>query len=253
MKTPGKIAKVKAAAMMARLTATFHAEMPSKLDAMESSVLGLSHAPDIFETLYRQVHSLKGSSGMYGLPAVGQVCHDFEEALNQFESEDDDFEEKIDQYLAYVDLMRQVSRVDDETNSSATVINQLAEIRETVHSTEKHGLIVDESRLNVALYQGVWEGLPIRFNICTDGYEAAGKLLNYSYDIVICGFEIPVLNGVGLIAVARLCVHPQPVTVLLATNEAVDLPKEVGPDHIIKRDGEVGDNLYRVVAGICKD
>jgi len=59
-------------------------ELPERCDGFENLILALENAPsdrEIFNELYRGVHSLKGSGGTHGLGILTTLCHHLENLL----------------------------------------------------------------------------------------------------------------------------------------------------------------------------
>ena len=66
------------------LLATFLAEAAAFLEETEEGLLALEERgedPEILRTIFRHVHSLKGSAGYFGFEALVQVVHAMESAL----------------------------------------------------------------------------------------------------------------------------------------------------------------------------
>ena len=98
--------------LLAELKKGFIAEIPARLDDMESLVLDMEKNESFqehYENVYRHAHSLKGSAGSYGLHFITSVCHAMEDALNETKGNNALFLQfGIDYWLEYIDLMRLV-------------------------------------------------------------------------------------------------------------------------------------------------
>ena len=70
--------------MLLQLRKTFLEDMPEKLDRLESLLLEIEKNGDggeVFNELYRIVHSLKGSGGTHGLHIITTICHQLEDSF----------------------------------------------------------------------------------------------------------------------------------------------------------------------------
>jgi len=70
--------------VLRKMRLAYLAKLPQKLQAMEALVHKLNQADDCtdsFESLYRAVHTLRGTAGTYGLQIITAICKPFEEYL----------------------------------------------------------------------------------------------------------------------------------------------------------------------------
>jgi len=96
-------------AVLLRLRGDFLAELPERCNRLEQAVLALEGgqgAEAAYEELFRNVHSLKGTGGTFGLQTITTICHQFESFLSDSHSR---YTQAFGSAaLAYVDLLRQV-------------------------------------------------------------------------------------------------------------------------------------------------
>jgi chemotaxis protein histidine kinase CheA len=67
--------------VLQKMRHTYIENLPQQLDKMEALVMELKKGvdyPNSYETLYRAIHSLKGTAGTYGIHIISTVCHHFE-------------------------------------------------------------------------------------------------------------------------------------------------------------------------------
>jgi len=256
MAGPRKSNPAQAEALLAQLRDQYLAELPSSIEALEVGLLSLQqgeNAPQALADLYRQFHSLKGSAGTYGLDLVTRICHQAEEhlnpAVNGQAATDDAF---IDRGLGYLDLMRDVV---DGTRSNDDVVLQsvvqaLERVRSDVLANRISGLIVEESGLNVALYEAVLADLNVHLSASNSSYAALQRILIEPYDVLITAQEMSVLSGSAMIAAVKCSEPPRPVCILITSNEDLQIPAGVAPDHVIVRGTGMKTSLHNVVARV---
>lgn len=90
--------------VMAQMRAEFQVETDERLDRLQDIIMdavGKGHDP--VQTIYREAHSLKGSGGTLGFPAVTLICHRLEEYIEHIEEVT---EANATDLLNYVDTLR---------------------------------------------------------------------------------------------------------------------------------------------------
>jgi two-component system, chemotaxis family, sensor kinase CheA len=68
----------------AELLEAFHEEVARRLDEMEAALLGIesgNQSPGTIDSMFRNVHTIKGTAGMFGLDDVTAVAHAVEDIL----------------------------------------------------------------------------------------------------------------------------------------------------------------------------
>jgi chemotaxis protein histidine kinase CheA len=97
--------------LLEQLKEIFLAELPDQCQELSTLILTLDKQPeshDIYEELYRAVHSLKGSAGTYGLHIISQICHHFEDLLSTLDDESTKIDAAfIHNCLTYADLIQE--------------------------------------------------------------------------------------------------------------------------------------------------
>lgn len=242
--------------VMQRLKADYLAEMPERLNSLEEMALQLSHVtdfPKIYDDFYRKTHSLKGSAGTYGLPVISAICHEMEENLSVAGQQGKGDDALVDRCLGFIDLMRKVAGGASQGQSTFSEIEAaLGGMRAARIGKRFTALLVEPSRVNTTLYLGVLKGLPVEFSVVESAYSALELLLHSRFDLVITGYETPMLNGAALIAAMRLSGGNNALTpsILITSNPDLAIPPSVGPSTILCRDGRIAANLLETVRGI---
>lgn len=237
-------------ALLQEIRNNYIAELPSRLDDIESNILTLEKDPDnreIFEELYRQVHSLKGSAGTHGLHIHSTICHNLEDRITEASQESGDIKPDINNWLKHLDLLRSaLDLVNNNGDDFTSIERDLEELRNPDNEQQFYGLIVDTSNLNIQICKQVFESYPIKFSECSNGIEALQRLLMEPFDLLITSAELPVLNGTALIAALNLSGKRKTSvkTIMLTSNENTRINRDIDPDMIVLK----GKNLIRELA-----
>jgi CheY-like chemotaxis protein/HPt (histidine-containing phosphotransfer) domain-containing protein len=225
-------------------------EMKSDLQDIENLILDLSLASGAAERkqkLARQIHTIKGVAGSYGLDLISAVAHHMEDLLagkNPSQIENNKF---VDGLLAHNDQLAAIAKAylaGDE--------RFLNDMRREYHERKKpqaaeaklaRGLnrvmIVEPSRATLQLCIRVLKEFgAINVSSVQDGYEALGWLLKEEFDAVITSLQVPTIDGQSLFTVLRAIPGPnmmKPVILLTASSAALDSAR-AQPEHIIQKD-----------------
>lgn len=240
--------------LLQQLRVGYLAELPDRVNELEQRVLGLQHPEDFaqqFEELYRKVHSLKGGAGTHGLQIVSTLCHQLEDALAGIADDGSKVDEHfLDRCIAYFDLMRlAITGATQGKTSFPEVESALDAMRAAVTEKCLTALLVEPSRVNTALFLGMLKNLPVQFSSVESGYAALELLLHSHFDLLITGYETPLLNGVALIAALRLNqgVNRDIHAILLTSAASLQIPPEAQPVVVLGRDEHIGAALFREV------
>lgn len=231
------------------------AELGEKLDGVEADLMALERTPDFgaqFESVYRRVHSLKGSAGTYGLPVFTKICHQLEEFLNLFAVDRGKLTtDVLDRCLAHVDLMRsareQLARGVEHVEE---IEEALAKLRVTLVGGDYSALIVETSKVNIKLCTEIMRQYPIHVTVLDNGMQALERLLHHRYHLLITGLEIKILNGLALTAAIRTNgrINHDILAILLSSSGALPpFKRGIDPNFIIARDSRFADRLAQAI------
>lgn len=96
--------------VLQKMQLTYIENLPRQLDNMEALILQLKKGEDFqssYETLYRAIHSLKGTAGTYGVQIISTICHPFEDYLKaNLEGGSGASDQQINTCLDFTGLMR---------------------------------------------------------------------------------------------------------------------------------------------------
>ena len=242
------------------LKASFINELPQRLDNLEAIILD-SNDPDIFheqyETIYREAHSLKGLGGSYGIHIMSSICHAMEDELSAIQGKHELFKKYgIDYWLKYIDLIRTViDYISDKNDDFALIEDELKQLQSTRLDgsiSKLHCLVVASSTVYEKMLCTNFASMPIKFSFCYNGYDALGRLLNESFDILITDYETPQLNGLALIGSLRLSTpkNKNITTILLTSKQENKLGRTTDPDFVIYKNEDFSPTINAIITDI---
>lgn len=249
--------------LLADLKKSFVADIPHRLDEMESLILSMEqnlNYTENYESLYRHTHSLKGSAGSYGIHIITSICHAMEDVLNEVGNDTEFFKRYgIDYWLNYIDLIRDVlndiNKGDGQLSKYEDRLKKIQSIKPGGKSYQIHCLVVTSSIIYSNLLLSTFGEENIKFSFCHDGYEALGRLLTESFDLVVSDYEIPLLNGQALFGCLRLSASTNKnIRTILLTSKKIDKTSRfTDPDFVIRKDKSFSDNLAATIRQISRD
>ena len=248
--------------LLADLKKGFVADIPVRLDDMESIILSMERGVafiDNYEGLYRHAHSLKGSAGSYGLHIITSICHAMEDALNEVGRDNNRFNEYgADYWLKYIDLIRlvlaEINKGRDNFVTYEDALKKLQSVQPGGEQYHLHCLVVTASSLYENILANEFGNGTIKFSYCNDGYKALGRLLTESFDLLISDYEVPLLNGQALFGSLRLSdsKNRQIKTMLLTSKTDGKYTRSTDPDYVIHKDKDFSQNLSMTIRAITK-
>ncbi len=248
--------------LLADLKRGFLADIPVRLGEMESLILAMERDEafsDNYESLYRHTHSLKGSAGSYGLHIITSICHALEDVLNEVGRDNGRFNDYgADYWLKYIDLIRlvleEINKGKDNFVSFEAELSKLQSVQPGGDQYHLHCLVVTSSSLYENILNNLFGNETIKFSFCYDGYEALGRLLTESFDLLISDFEVPLLNGQALFGSLRLSnsKNKNIKTMLLTSKADGKYSRSTDPDYIIHKDKNFTENLSKAIREIAR-
>lgn len=235
------------AVVLKQMRADFVADLPERCDRLERSVLALEQGVAAFDELYRQVHSLKGSGGTFGLSIVTTICHQFESFISQI---GEHFDGQAASFaLKYVDLLRRAAAVSEQGDAAAVAIEKdLAQLRAASMSNQLSVLLVEPSAAMRNLCQGVLVSLPVHLVTLELGLSTLERLLYEPFDLLVASRELPDLNAVALLGALRESNSPnQNIPAILISSNPAPTPEYLRVTAMIPRDPQLVSSLSRCV------
>lgn len=241
--------------LLAQLHQGFLEDLPTRIDKIESEVMSSLNS-DVYEELFRMVHSLKGSAGTYNFYEISKIAHSMEDVMmTLMQKKQFGMTSTLEILLKFIDILRATTESLRHSKSTAHDIDeQLGALRGQVFDEKLNVLVVEPSKLYASLIEHSLENLSIDFTFTQDGLQALENLLNTKYDVLIASMESPRLNGDALVAALRL-VHNfnKDIKVILITSRAREKIANQGDfDSIVDRkavkDGGLNDLVNKIIS-----
>jgi CheY-like chemotaxis protein/HPt (histidine-containing phosphotransfer) domain-containing protein len=242
-------------AMLTVLRENYLRDLPNQIDDIEQVLLDLERGGfqlDLCRELYRQVHTLKGSGGTFGMSFISDVCHPFEDLLtNLIENPGLLQQGLIETALQYVDLMRKACF------SYAANLEPGSELRLSLYALRQRmtknfyaAIIVESSDVLIGAMRETLTEFGFRIEVVEDGYTALGRLLAEPFDVLITSLENPRLNGTALISAIQNSGSKvaRTKTILLTTSDHLNL--QAHPDYVLKKNAELKKRFRVCIAEI---
>lgn len=237
--------------LLAEMQAGFVDELPDRCNRLEEGVLALENKEaGAFDELYRQIHSLKGSGGMFGIPVITTICHQFESFISESSKR---FSRKAaSTALAYVDLLRRtISPTGRDTAGVAAIEQALEQMRLSSLSGRSTVLLVEPSGTLRRLILDVLEDPSVQLRTMESGMACLERMLHEPFDMVVMSRELPDLNAIAVVAALResRCRNSNIPVILISSNPA-PVPKHLAVHAIVRRDTQLMPTLARNVTEI---
>jgi len=226
-------------------------DLPDKLDDLEQLIqqFDKTESPiELSQEIFRDVHSLKGSAGTFGLPVITSICHQLEEHISEFS------DHYADTCLPYVELMREAVDIAGSDNPVfAELETRLYKYQKKITANKLLVASIDSSRLNNSIIAQILEQYPVKVTVMTDGLSALSRLLFVKFDLIITTRELPSLSGPSLIGAlqATNCANNDVSTILLTSNDrgGKDL-QYCKPSSVVVRNKDLSQNLENAIESI---
>lgn len=241
--------------LLLELQQAYLSNLPLHLEEMESLILDMEKGQQIqenFESLFRRVHSLKGSGGTYGFTIITSVCHQLEDFLSDEVSAQGSIDKsKINTLFEYVDILKDTqSLLLDEKDNFTAIENRLQEIKQYANNPKLRALFIGQAEnLNSQLCLEILKNANIHCTIITSGITAFQRLLHEHFDLLITSRENPELSGTALIAALKLNKRRNVniKTILITSNPQLDIPQSLQPDFIVLKDRNFNNELSNII------
>jgi chemotaxis protein histidine kinase CheA len=245
--------------LLADLRKNYMASLPGHIDYIENQILALEDDPtstDTFQELYRKVHSLKGSGGVYGFHIITSVCHQFEDYLSQFDPNSmQSGKTAVDALLAYVDLLRQTENLIQTNQTDFDQIEKsLGDLKGSQTGQMASGLIVDPSATNLKIYQQILEKAGYQVSIARSCIEALDRLLTERFDFFISSLELRRMPASALLAAVRESrgINRDTKSIFVSSSPKHEVDTHYQPDALVTKDTKLVENLPATVASLLK-
>lgn len=247
--------------ILGELKSGYLASLPGSLLEMENLALALESNDNFqenYNALYRRAHSLKGSGGTYGFSIISSVCHQLEDFLSaSMSSPASVSQQKIDILFAYIDLLKDVHAQlsFDESNISG-LEQRLQELKHQDSPNRAKAIFIGhKENVYSQICIKILEECNIDCAVVDSGITALQRLLHEHFDLLVTSRENSDLSGIALIAALRLNRRKNSTitTILTTSNEKLDTPAKLTPDHIVLKNQQFSENLSRIAKSIVAD
>lgn len=237
--------------LLAEMQADFVDELPDRCNRLEQGVMALENKESgAFDELYRQIHSLKGSGGMFGIAIITTICHQFESFISEANKR---FTRKsASTALAYVDLLRRTIAPSGRDTAGVAAIEQaLEQMRLLSLSGRSTVLLVEPSDTLRRLFKDVFADPSIQLLTMESGMACLERMLHEPFDLVVMSRELPDLNAIAVVAALResRCRNAN-IPVILISSNPTPVPKHLAIHAIVRRDTQLMPTLTRNVSEI---
>ena len=240
---------------MTDLNADFLADLPNRISEMEILLNELKKNNNLefnFKELYRLAHSLKGNASTYGFNAIAMVTHALE---SEFENLKDKLENASPEFFVYcfgfIDLIHESigelqlgeSRIED-------LEQNVADLRTNSPFYRKHSaLIVEPSRFTEQQYEKSIATFPISIRTAESVYLALNSLLQERFDFLLTSYTTLDLNGIALIAAAKMTpdIAKRTTCILITSESGLHFDPTVKPDFIVKKSTKMMETLQAII------
>lgn len=238
------MSKADVSLLLAEMQADFLDELPERCNRLEAQVmLAEQNTPGAFDELYREVHSLKGSGSMFGVPIITNICHQFESFISETGTK---FTGKAGTTaLAYVDLLRKTTATSGREGSGmAAVEAALEKLRTASLKGRASVLIAEPSEATRNVYAELFSDRAIQLTMLGNGMEALTCMLHQPFDLAILSRELPDLNAVAVVAALRESRSKNAdVPVILVSSNPAPLPEHLKIQARVLRNTKLLENL----------
>lgn len=245
-------------AFVAKLREEYAESARDRLDRFEELLEALhsdgENMTEYRQDLQREVHSMKGSAGSYGFPAISAIAHRLEDYLETCEVLEKGNLRDVDTFIETIRAIAQTS-VEPEGEDLAQLLNSLPSTAKPQRMTEHFS---DQTVRNISVLAVMPRGLQRKIistelvscgfhvSLADSGVAAISALLAHPSDLVITAMELPDMSGSELAAALAVIKKTRTAKVALLTSYELgdaklkNLPKGVS---VIHKDGAFTENL----------
>jgi len=239
-------------ALLGQMREAFLNELGERCDELENMIIQLEHSSrprEVFDELYRRVHSLKGSGGTHGVHIVSIICHQLENLLTEaagHESFSSSFSTKA---LAHIDLLRKVEHLSEQEDPDYDALEtELESLREPKEQRLLEVLVAEPSSIMQQLLRKALADQPVHVSMVDDGIAALELLVRHPFDAAVMARELVRLNGIAVAAALRASRGRNAnIPFILLTSNPDTVPKDIRISKILPRDRHLMDEVTQAL------
>jgi HPt (histidine-containing phosphotransfer) domain-containing protein len=213
------------------------------LKNMENLVTTLKNddgSNDLFKELWREVHSLKGTAGSFGLKFVSMACHKWEDLMDVSDKSSKEDEVFFNKYLKIIEVLKEYRENPELRGSELSILDKrLKNIISDDNIINKRILILETSSMMKNVYKEILSNSKNQLSFVEDGYLGLGRLINEKFDVVISSNSLTSISGKELIDIMRTISNPNKLTrMILITSDSINDKEFLNCDFnwILKKD-----------------
>lgn len=227
-----------------KLRAEYLAQLPDTLRRLERQILEWPANQPAPQGVLRDVHSLKGSGGTYGLDFITTVCHSLEDFFHRAKPRELDHETLQDHVLSFVHLITAYAEAIKRGSTPEGFAEKLQSL--SLDAGAKRVLVVEPGHTMATVFEELLSSQGIQVSIQPSGYHALGRLTREHYDGRLTSYETTDICGLSLASAARAIQEiPETLKVILVTSNRVSILGDTASrvDEIIRKDRELPNSL----------
>ncbi len=244
--------------ILGALREDYLADLPTRFLEMENQVLALedkSQYEEQYQALFRNVHSIKGSAGTHGLFILSRICHRFEDHLSSNKDLSSLSQLQVSHLFKFVDLLATArEQIINGADVFISIENDLTELDIKVFKGVIKILIVGQSTSTIRIITKLLKNYPIQIVTLSDGLQSLDKLVHDKFDLMLVGIELPMLNGLALIAAIRMSKSLNSTMPIILLTSKADIKEAtlLSVNYVIQRDSNMISNIEKAFKSILK-
>ncbi|MDH5518717.1 MAG: Hpt domain-containing protein [Gammaproteobacteria bacterium] len=207
-----------------------------------------------YQTLFREIHSIKGSAGTHNFSFLSAICHQFEDELSELSPSTGDIsDQQVNNWLAYIDLLIVTTELYQQQEDNFSNLEDKLNLLRSQHGKHHYScLLVESESSSTNIVKSALEAHSFQVSLMNDGYQSLGRLLTDKYDLLITGMHVETLNGVGLIGAIRssTSVNKKIPAILLTSGKFNRNIRQSDPDYIVYKDKDLIANLDAAISSV---
>ena len=214
-------------------------------------------AADALVNLIRSIHSIKGSSGTFGLPALSIMAEDFELLLDLYRQHNTQLarEHTASGMLKILTLMREVLRMyqlgtdshGPSSSENAAIAHYRDESRKIAKTYCFRVLVIDNTATGVALLRSSPKTSALAIEFCRDSLDGLGKLLKENFDALIIGKVLDPMPPDAIFAALKISTRRVPPLIGITSDPEAWVSRVLQPEVILERGNLLPEHLPRAL------
>ena len=232
-----------------------------KIDELEKLILeiekGAGEFNDVSLELLGVLRSLKGTSGSFGVEFFPTICHNFEDSVEVFLSQDN-AEPPIEIWLSFIDVLKDV-RMGFLENKSLDVIKKDFSSKLSLQKPASSGrvLLVESSKALIKHFIKIFEKAGFTPSITDNGLQAFERLMTEKFEVLVTNQFSGPLKGDALIAALKVSGGPnQNIPSILLTSNKEHLQNSSSlykPTYMVEKSPDMMSELEKYLGDILEE